>query len=228
MAGVGAGIKVLDVGSGVGGPARRFADKHHAEVWGIELAESSARTATQLSELVGLQDRTHFRQGSALALPYDTNEFDIVVMVHVAMQISEKDRLFSELARVLKPKGVLALHEIFGGAIGEPHFPLPWATDPAMSALELFKTHTARLATLGFNAGTTDDLSEDSRRYHEAAVASWRAGSEGEGVRGPGRSREVTDAFAAASIAMERNLREGRLQVVMTAAEKNAAGSGSS
>ena len=149
MAALRTGQHVLDVGAGVGGPARRMAYKHGVTVWGVELSHSVCQTATALTALVGLQDRVQFKQGSALALPFPDAAFDVVIMQHVAMQIAEKERLFEECARVLNRAGVLALHEIFAGDGGPPVFPLAWATDPAMSSLETFDECSARLARMG-------------------------------------------------------------------------------
>jgi 2-polyprenyl-3-methyl-5-hydroxy-6-metoxy-1,4-benzoquinol methylase len=153
MAGISGSTTVLDVGSGVGGPARRFAEKYGATVWGIELAEPSYQTSVRLTALVGLQDRVQFKHGNALVLPFGEEEFDVVTMVHVAMQIAEKDQLFGECVRVLKPDGVLALHEIFTGMGGPPHFPLAWATEPAMSSLETFAVCATRFAHMGLQVG---------------------------------------------------------------------------
>lgn len=219
MAGISGGTTVLDVGSGVGGPGRRFADKYGATVWGVELAESSYRTSVRLTELVGLQDRVQFKHGSALALPFGDEAFDVVTMAHVAMQITEKDQLFRELSRVLKPNGTLALHEIFAGAEGEPVYPLAWATEPAMSALELFEDCSARLEGLGFDVGSFKDLSEEGRQYHEANIVARRASLE-QGHGSEGLSADVTDARLARAMSMERNLRERRLQVGMVVCRK--------
>ena len=219
MAGISGGTMVLDVGSGVGGPARRFADRYGATVWGVELAEPSYQTSVRLTELVGLQDRVKFKHGSALALPFGDEEFDVVAMAHVAMQITEKDQLFCELSRVLKPNGNLVLHEIFGGSEGEPVYPLAWATEPGMSALELFEDCLARLAGLGFDVGPFKDLSEEGRQFHEANIVARRAALD-QGHGSEGLSADATDARLAMSVSMERNLRERRLQVGMVVCRK--------
>ena len=213
------GRRVLDVGAGVGGPARRMAHKYGARVWGVELSEAVFQTAVQLTALVGLHDQVQFRQGSALALPFADGAFDAVMMQHVAMQIAEKDQLFGECVRVLAPGGVLALHEIFAGDGGPPHFPLAWATDPAMSSLETLDECTARLAQLGLTAGPFADQSEAGRQYHAANIQTRRqALAQQQGAEG--LSVEATDARLRIAISMERNLREGRLQVGMVVGHK--------
>lgn len=214
MTGIGPGQRILDVGAGVGGPARRMAHKYGARVWGLELSESIYQTALALTALVRMQEQVQFAQGSALALPFTDASFDVVVMQHVAMQIAEKDRLFGESVRVLKPGGALALHEIFAGEAGAPHFPLAWATDPAMSSLEPLDACTSRLAQLGLTAGAFLDQSEAGRRYHAANMEKFgQALAQQQGAEG--RSLEATQTRLRTATSMERNLREGRLKVGM-------------
>jgi cyclopropane fatty-acyl-phospholipid synthase-like methyltransferase len=218
LSGISEGDRVLDVGSGVGGPARRLADRYGAEVTGIELSETLYETAVKLTDLVVLSGQVHFQNGSALSLPFGDEEFDAVVMQHVAMQIAEKDTLFGELTRVVKPGGCLALHEIFAGD-GELHFPLAWATEPSMSALEALDACTQRLEAAGFSVGDFIDHSEDGRRFHEKAIATYQAAlANDEGASG--LSKEVTDARMASSVAMEKNLRTGSLKVGMLVCRK--------
>jgi ubiquinone/menaquinone biosynthesis C-methylase UbiE len=218
MAGIASGDLVLDVGCGVGGPARRFANKFGATVWGLDLSETLLDTATKLTALVGLQEQVKFRNGSALSLPFDDRLFDAVFTQHVAMQISEKERLFVELTRVVKPGGCLAMHEIFGGE-GELHYPLAWATEPSMSALETLSACTERLAEAGFDVGNFVDHSEHARKYHQANIETFRAAlDKNEGALG--LSTEATEARMAGSVAMERNLRIGSLKVGMLVSRK--------
>jgi SAM-dependent methyltransferase len=214
MATLQAGQHVLDVGAGVGGPARRLAHKHGAKVWGVELSKSVCETAVALTAMVRLQDQVQFKQGSALALPFPDGAFDVVVMQHVAMQIAEKGRLFEECVRVLNPAGVLALHEIFAAEGGPPLFPLAWATDPGMSSLETFDECSARLAGMGLRVGALRDTTAEGQQYHLANMkAMQQALAQEEGSQG--RSVDVTRTRLQTATSMERNLRERRLQVAM-------------
>ncbi|MBP1777566.1 MAG: SAM-dependent methyltransferase [candidate division NC10 bacterium] len=216
------GQRVLDVGAGVGGPARRLAHKYGARVCGVELSESVYQTAVALTALVGLQDHVQFRQGSALALPFADGIFDVVVMQHVAMQIAEKNQLFDESIRVLTPGGVLALHEIFAGPGGPPLFPLAWASEPAMSSLESWDACVARLTQRGLTVGPFVDQRETGRRYHAANIQTRRqALAQQQGAEG--LSVGATDARLRIAISMERNLREGRLQVGLVVCTKGPA-----
>ncbi len=213
LAKVVSGHLVLDVGSGVGGPARRLAHKYGARVWGIELSERLYQTAVQFTDLVGMQEQVQFKLASALSLPFDDATFDVAAMQHVAMQISEKEQLFAELTRVVKPSGRLALHEIFAGE-GELFYPLPWATEPSMSALETISDCSRRLAGGGFAVQDFVDHSEGGRRFHDNAIRNYDAAlTRNEGTLG--LSREAVEARRAASVAMEKNLRTGSLSVGM-------------
>lgn len=210
-AGIGPGMRVLDVGAGVGGPARRFADHYGATVTAVELSEVLADTANRLSQLVGLSGRVRVFNASALELPVEDASFDVVVMQHVAMQIAEKDRLFGELSRAVAPGGKLALHEIFAGD-GELRWPLAWATDPSMSALEPLDDAIRRLQALGLVAEEFVDESEAGSRFHAGNIERWEAAL-AQGSGSEGLAPEVLEKRLAASRAMEHNLRVGSLIV---------------
>ncbi len=127
--------RVLDVGCGLGGTARCLAHRFGCRVAGIDITEEYVAVAQALNGWVGLSDRVDVRQGSALDIPYGDGEFDIVWTEHVQMNIVDKQRFYSEMARVLKPGGRLLFHDIFRGAGDSPHYPTPWAEDESLSSL---------------------------------------------------------------------------------------------
>lgn len=208
---IGSGERVLDVGAGVAGSSRRFADRYGATVTAIELSETLVRTAERLNELVRLSSRVTVLRASALQLPVESASFEVVVMQHVAMQIAEKEKLYSELTRALARGGRLALHEIFSGE-GELRWPLAWATDPSMSALETLETAMSRLRGLGLSPGEFIDESEFGQRYHLGIIDRWGVAADS-GQEVDGLSPEVLNKRVAASRAMEHNLRVGSLKV---------------
>ena len=126
---------VLDVGSGIGGSARYLASEFGCRVTGLDLTQDYCDVAAMLSGLTGLGDSTTFQQGSALEIPFDSETFDVVWTEHAQMNISDKDTFYSELARVLKPGGLLAFHDIFRGESESMDFPVPWAGDLSISFL---------------------------------------------------------------------------------------------
>jgi ubiquinone/menaquinone biosynthesis C-methylase UbiE len=132
---LGASDLVLDVGCGLGGTARYLSEKFKCNVVGIDLTEEYISIGKKLTEFVGLSDRVELRHGSALKIPYEDERFDIVWTEHVQMNIADKNRFYSEIARVLKPGGRLLFHDIFRGLGDPPFYPTPWAENESISAL---------------------------------------------------------------------------------------------
>ncbi|WP_036379140.1 class I SAM-dependent methyltransferase [Muricauda sp. MAR_2010_75] len=127
--------KVLDMGSGLGGPCRMLADEFNCTATGIDLSPEFVRTANALSKLVGLEDRTFFIQGSATRLPFEANSFDVVWTQHVQMNIPDKENFYSEAHRVLKPGGYFLYYDIFRKEDGNIQYPMPWASQENLSFL---------------------------------------------------------------------------------------------
>jgi SAM-dependent methyltransferase len=138
---------VLDVGCGIGGPARFMAATHGCTVTGIDLTEEFVEAARDLTARCGLADRVDFRVGNALALPFDDGSFDAATCFNVTMNIEDKAKVLSEIARVLKRGGRLAYTEQGLGPKGDPIFPLPWARTPDVSFLvtpDVLRRHVER------------------------------------------------------------------------------------
>lgn len=135
LANIKASDLVLDVGCGLGGTARHLADQYKCRVMGIDLTEEYIAIGKKLTELVGLAGQVELHRGNALEIPYEDGEFDLVWTEHVQMNVTDKNRFYSELARVLKPHGHLLFHDIFRGTGEEPYYPVPWAEEESRSAL---------------------------------------------------------------------------------------------
>ncbi|MBC8337608.1 MAG: class I SAM-dependent methyltransferase [Alphaproteobacteria bacterium] len=126
---------LLDIGSGIGGPARLAASIHGASVTGIDLTQEFCDVADMLTERTGLGDRVTFRQGSALDLPFEDASFDGAYSQNVSMNIADKDTFYAEAFRVVRPGGLFAAAEYAEGPGGAPVFPVPWALVPEHSHL---------------------------------------------------------------------------------------------
>jgi SAM-dependent methyltransferase len=144
------GLEVLDVGSGIGGPARYFAQAHGCRVTGIDLTEEFVRVATALTARCHLAHLATFVQGSALALPFPSERFDRATLIHVGMNIPGKAALFAEVQRVLRPGGVFCAYDIMRTDLSELPFPMPWAEHEATSFVETPDTYRRMLAAAGF------------------------------------------------------------------------------
>jgi ubiquinone/menaquinone biosynthesis C-methylase UbiE len=115
-AGVRADDRVLDVCSGLGGPARYLAWKSGCDVTGIDLTASRVAGASALTEAAGLADRVRFRQGNALDLPFDDAAFTLAISQEAFAHIPDKPRLVAGIARVLRPGGLLVFSDILSRA----------------------------------------------------------------------------------------------------------------
>lgn len=148
--GLAQGVKLLDIGSGLGGPARYFAESCDCEVTGIDLTEDYVRTASALTRRCGLGEKVHFQQASALALPFAENTFDVATMIHVGMNIEDKARLFKEARRVLRQDGHFAVYDVMRTSAAKLPFPMPWAETPATSFVVPPETYHELLIASGF------------------------------------------------------------------------------
>ncbi len=127
--------RVIDIGSGVGGPARHAAATFGCRVSGVDLTAEFCEVAAELTRRTGLADRVDFHHASALELPFEDAVFDRAYTQNVVMNIADKRTFFSEAFRVLKPGGLFAAVELAEGGGGPPLYPVPWADDPSTSHL---------------------------------------------------------------------------------------------
>ena len=144
------GMHLLEIGSGIGGPARYFARHHGCRVTGIDLTEEFVAVARALTARLGMGGQISFEQGSALSMPFSAATFDVATLLHVGMNIADKDRLFGEVRRVLKPGGVFGIYDQMREAVGELAFPVPWASVPQTSFVETAATYKRLLTAAGF------------------------------------------------------------------------------
>jgi ubiquinone/menaquinone biosynthesis C-methylase UbiE len=165
------GSHVLDVGSGLGGPARTIAEEFGCRVTGVDLTQEFCDAANAMTGWVRLADRVECRQGDATALPFGDRQFDAAVTIHAAMNIPAKDRMYAEVHRVIRPKGIFAVYDIVQGEGGEVLFPVPWAREPSISHLATPKRMESLLANAGFKILAVHDSTEESQRWFEALAA---------------------------------------------------------
>lgn len=170
------GAKVLDLGSGIGGPSRVLAARFGCDVVGIDLTAAYCRAATVLAGRVGLDHLVHYRQGNALATPFDDGAFDLVWTQHAAMNIADKAGLYREAHRVLRSGGRFALYDVLAGPGGPPHYPVPWARDPAISFLVSPDELRDLLNGAGFQIETWQDRTEAARAWFRKFAARLQGG----------------------------------------------------
>ncbi len=157
--------RVLDVGCGIGGPARMLADEFNCNVTGIDMSHEFILAARQLSELVGLRDKTQFLQGDALELPFKDGSFDVAWTQHVQMNISDKARFYSEIARVLTENGMFIYYDIFRKNSADVDYPVPWANDPSISFLGSILNMETILKNLGLTKVQTTNQTDSAIEF---------------------------------------------------------------
>ena len=156
------GEHLLDIGSGIGGPARWFAAKCGVFVTGVDLTPDFCIAAEALNRATGLADRITIKNGSALALPVPDNNFDRAYSQNVIMNIADKRQFYREAFRALKPDGVLALSNLCRGADGDFVYPVPWAETAATSFLATPEDMRADLAAAGFEIVLFHDTTSET------------------------------------------------------------------
>ena len=149
-AGMGTDMRVLDIGSGLGGPARTLAQHYGCKVTGLDLTEEFCRVATMLTELCGMQDRVSFTHGNALDMPFEDASFDLVWTQQASMNVENKLRLYQEINRVLAVGGRLVFQEVLCGPETPLHLPVPWAREAGLSFLQPPDAIRDVLAKAGF------------------------------------------------------------------------------
>ena len=219
LAGIAPGDRVVDVGGGLGGPARMLAKEFGASVTVIDLTAAFIETGAALTARTGLSDLVTFQLGDATAMPFPDVSFDVAWTQHATMNIAAKDRLYAEIARVLRPGGRLVFHEIMAGPNTPLVYPVPWAGDPSISFVRSPDEIRAILRDLGFVEtvwrDTTSNAIDGIRAQREQETTVQASGT-------PLQSREVVlgPKFAQGIAGIARNLAEDRVVTIMAVFEK--------
>jgi SAM-dependent methyltransferase len=168
-------MEVLDIGSGIGGPARLIATRYGCRVTGVDLTPHFVETARALSAMCGMTERVRFEVGSAVALPLPDASFDLALLLHVGMNVPDKAALFREAHRVLREGGTFAVYDVMRTGSGNPEFPVPWAETPDLSALETPEAYRAAAQAAGFTLTAEEDRREVALEFFSRLQA--QAGS---------------------------------------------------
>jgi SAM-dependent methyltransferase len=156
---------VLDIGCGLGGPARYFATRFQCRVTGIDITPAFVEAARKLTALLGLEGQVTIDHGDGQTLPYADKVFDGAYTQHVTMNVPDRARFFGEAYRTLKPGAYFALTEHGLGPTGNPHYPVPWSSDGAGAYLVPPSETRALLEAAGFEDVLVEDTGD---KYLEA------------------------------------------------------------
>ncbi|MDF1809480.1 MAG: methyltransferase domain-containing protein [Phycisphaerales bacterium] len=157
--------QVLDVGCGIGGPARHIAKMTSSHVTGIDLTPGYIDAAISLSRATGTENTTSFVVGNAIKTHYENCVFDTVVSFHVAMNIKDRAGLYQEMNRVLTETGTLCLYDVLQSNENEPVYPVPWAASSKTSFLLTIDQTRNALEQAGFEIELVEDMSDTATAF---------------------------------------------------------------
>jgi len=167
--------RVLDVCSGMGGPARYFAHHYGCRVTGLDFTHTRFLGAQRLTRMVGLEHLVDFRHGNALDMPFANASFDIVVGQEAWCHVPDKPRLIAECARVLAPGGVIAFTDILRQDALDAQDMARLQREMTFLTLETLDGYAALLQSNGCVLERRDDLSEEWARILVARLAMYRS-----------------------------------------------------
>ena len=216
LAGVSGAEDVLDVGCGIGGPSRFLAKAFGCRVTGLDLTAEFVEVANMLAHRTGLAGKVTYRQGDALDLPFPDASFDLVWSQNAAMNIADRDRLYAEMRRVLRPAGRLAIQDVAAGPGGEPYYPTPWASDKSISFLFAPEVTREKLERAGFRVVAWHDPTRESLEQALARAKALETGS----LPPLGLHILIGPNFPTVSRNMVRNLEESRITLINAVLER--------
>lgn len=155
---------ILDIGCGIGGPARNISQQCGTQVIGLDLSYDYCVAADFISTRLNLSDRTGFIQANAVHLPFCDSSFSGIWTQHVSMNIEDKDLLFSELSRILKPAGKLVMYEVTRQSRTRDSvtYPLPWSVDGSYSFLQHQNDYREMIDAHGLHISQFSDVTSSA------------------------------------------------------------------
>lgn len=165
-----AGQHLLDIGCGLGGPARYFAKRFGCKVSGLDITEPFVEAADKLTALLGMEQQVTIELGDGQRLPYRDSTFDGAFTQHVTMNVADRRAFFAEAFRVLKPGAFFALTEHGLGAKGNPHYPLPWSADGTCAFLATPSETRTLLEKAGFSGIVIEDTGAKYVAAYQMAI----------------------------------------------------------
>jgi SAM-dependent methyltransferase len=210
LTGLEAGMRIIDVGCGIGGPARALAHHYGCRVSGVDLTEEFCSVGRMLTERTRLGEMVEIHHADAVDLPFEDSSFDVAWLQHTITNVPDKKRLFTEIARVLRPAGKVAMYEVVSGTRSVVHFPVPWTRDSGLSFLVEEAELLKHLDSAGFVRESWEDLTGESAAFLRRVLSKPRRSG------GPGLSPGIIlgPEYRTMMTNVLKNLEENRMRVV--------------
>ena len=177
------GKAVLDIGSGIGGPALLLAGEMGARVTGVDLEGPLIARSRAYAAEAGLDNRIEFRQVEAGPLPFEDGRFDVVYSSGAFTQVEDKAGMFAEVFRVLGPGGVFTCYDWMKGDKPYSDDMYYWFKMEGLTfAMETLEAHGRILRDAGF---VDIELEDDGQAYRDLCRREY------EQMRGPLRTRMI-------------------------------------
>ena len=210
------GDAILDIGAGIGGPARWIAARFGCHVTGVELKPEYCAAAAALNAATGLSGRVRVVEGNALALPLPDGAFDRAYSHNVVMCVADKAGFWREALRVLRSGGALAVVGYAAGPLGPPHHPCPWSVEASGTFLSTPEQTRDEVRAAGFEVASL----RDTTAAVLPALRENRRRLEREGPPRLGLHVLVGEGMVQRQINAARSMEEGRLATVEVLARK--------
>ena len=208
---------VLDVGCGMGGPARQLAQSIGCRVSAIDLTPEFIGVADALNERLGMSGHVDFQVASALKLPFEDSQFNAAWTLHMSMNVENKPQMYAEIFRVLRPGGRFALYDPIAGLAGSPFYPAPWAKEESYSFLLKPAEMRATIERAGFETISFSELNADAMAWFTELDRKNEAIPEDLKQKMAARR---SPGFAAAMVNHRKNIADNRITLVQGVFQK--------
>jgi ubiquinone/menaquinone biosynthesis C-methylase UbiE len=160
-------LRGADIGSGIGGPMRWFAEQTGNVVDGVDITPEFVEISNQLSDRLGFGDKCTSKVGDATNIPLQRESYDFAVAMALTCNITNRPKFYGSLARILKPGGIAGMMDIIKGPRDGLVTPVPWSRDGSDS-ISLLLTEDETIASAG-----EQELKHLRTRDVSAEVLTW-------------------------------------------------------
>jgi sarcosine/dimethylglycine N-methyltransferase len=216
--GITAGSRILEVGSGFGGPARHIAHRTGCRITAVELQPDLNALAADLTARCGLADRVEHIRGDILETALEPGAYDGVVSWLALFHIPDRAPLFPKLAAALKPGGRIHVEDFFRVGSFTPAEQQDFAGMVYGRTLPRRDAYVAEIEAAGLGSVTFEDMTRDWTEFTAGRLEAFRAARPRHlRVHGP----EIVAGLEAFYDTMVRLFRGGNLGGVRITARKD-------